>query len=87
MWEWNDTVFDITDPGTGDLEGYARGLRGDAWNSPPNYIMSSSFQYSNDQMAGYGFRVASVVPEPTSAALLLGSGAMLLLRRRRAAAL
>jgi hypothetical protein len=28
---------------------------------------------------------ASVVPEPTSALLLLGSGAMLLLRRRRTA--
>ena len=33
-----------------------------------------------------GFRVA-VIPEPTSALLLLGSGAMLLLRRRRASAL
>jgi hypothetical protein len=39
-----------------------------------------------DEFDIIGLRVASVVPEPTSALLLLGSGAMLLLRRRRSAA-
>lgn len=56
--------------------------------TPGDYLLSFhavSARTGNPDATAY-FDNVSIVPEPTSALLLLGSGAMLLLRRRRAAA-
>ena len=72
--EWNEGGASVPTAGGGyNLgEGFMRSSDANSW-------------VPYEQGASIGFRVASVVPEPTSALLLLGSGAMLLLRRRRRA--
>lgn len=80
VWEWQEGVFgqyiDLPE---------ARAIRGGAWFAVDFYLQSS-LRTSEGPTASYntvGFRIASVVPEPSSALLLLGSGWMWLLKRRR----
>jgi formylglycine-generating enzyme required for sulfatase activity len=73
VWEWNDAV----------ISGSWRGLRGDIWV----YNVREDFPGSSVGPAGedydIGFRVASVVPEPTSILLSMFAGGMMLIRRKR----
>ena len=83
-YEWMESAFD----GSNNSPTESRIFRGGGWGSPvaelrPAYRLGGAPGLN----FGGGFRVASVVPEPSSALLLLGSGMMLLLRRRRASAL
>jgi len=75
VWEWNDAV----------ISGSSRGRRGGAWYGGDGGLRSS-FSLVLDpsyENGGLGFRVASVVPEPTSILLTIFAGGMILIRRRR----
>ena len=84
VYEWMESAFD----GSNSSPTESRVFRGGSWGSPvgelrPAYRLSGAPGLN----FGGGFRVASVVPEPSSALLLLGFGMMILQRRRRASAL
>ena len=81
--EWQESALNA--PNNSPSED--RAFRGGGWGSTETNLRASNRGLGAPSLSntGIGFRVASVVPEPTSALLLLGSGAMLLLRRRRAA--
>jgi len=83
VWEWTESAFDGINNSPSEL----RASRGGNWDSIESDLrsLSNAGDAPSDFSEILGFRVASVVPEPTSALLLLGSGAMLLLRRRRTA--
>jgi len=71
VWEWLET----SETRANDSPIAARGLRGGGWPDPSQWLRSTDTQYSGtsaDEIS-YGFRVASVVPEPTSMVLLAGS--------------
>ncbi len=75
VMEWNDAV----------LYGVSRGQRGGAYNFSVDALRSSD---RNDggptiEFEYIGFRVASVVPEPTSILLSMLAGGMILIRRKR----
>ena len=75
VWEWNDTV----------IAGSSRGLRGGSWDDGELGLRSSS-RGLGDPTVEYsfvGFRVASSVPEPSTAVLIILGGAALLARKRR----
>ena len=75
VWEWNDAV----------IAGSSRGLRGGAWSSNDNSLLSSNRSDFVDPSYEYfliGFRVAAV-PEPTSILLSMLAGGVLLARRKR----
>ena len=87
VWEWNDAVIS-------GIYGSGRGLRGDGWgdgsDTAGDRYMRSTFRvdYGNGGSASVnsfvlGFRVASVVPEPTSIVLSMLAGGMVLIRRKR----
>jgi hypothetical protein len=84
VWEWQESALD----GINDSSPEERLTRGGSWGVTENHLRSTRRLAMEpfDEFDIIGLRVASVVPEPTSALLLLGSGAMLLLRRRRSAA-
>lgn len=73
--EWNDAV----------ILGSARGVRAGHWNNGDSDLISS-YRYSianpEAESAQIGFRVASVIPEPTSVVLAMFASGMLLVRRR-----
>jgi len=75
VWEWNEAL----------LSGSSRrGLRSGSWSGVENVLRSSlrnNFSPSGE-VANIGFRVASVIPEPASLAMIV-AGIPLLLRRRR----
>ena len=77
VWEWNDAIISSS----------SRGLRGGSWDYiGPRDILHSSFRYLNspsNENAGIGFRLASIVPEPTSMLLSMFAGGMMLIRRKR----
>jgi len=76
VWEWNDAVT-----------GSYRGQRGGAWSYlfDVGNMASSVRANSTPSTEGIyiGFRVASVVPEPTSILLSIFAGGMMLIRRKR----
>lgn len=75
VWEWNEAVISSS-----------RGVRGGAWNADVTNPSSSVRPYLGTPMTedqNVGFRVASVIPEPTSFGLTLLTSGMLLLRRKR----
>jgi len=78
--EWEETNFFTPD----DSSSFSRGVRGGAWASFSNELLSSARTLSgpSSEFPGVGFRVASI-PEPST--LFLGALATvgLLMRRRR----
>jgi len=78
VWEWNDAV----------IREINRGLRGGSWSDKKIAMESTSSFFSQSEQDNYGFRVAgSVVPEPSTAGLILLGGAVYWLGRRRKVAL
>jgi formylglycine-generating enzyme len=86
VWEWEETAVDLVN----DSPQENRGFRGDNWSlvSGDYSSLSSSFRYfiqpPGNSIGDTGFRVASVIPEPSSA--LLSASVLLLpfvLKRRR----
>jgi sulfatase modifying factor 1 len=76
VWEWNETLFSGS--------GRGRGIRGGSYEYYDYYLRSSyRYDYSPYNEGNYfGFRVASIVPEPASAMLmLLGLGGLLIRRK------
>jgi formylglycine-generating enzyme required for sulfatase activity len=84
VWEWMESpVY------TGDyLSGFNRGIRGGSYDLNDYYVglLASSYLYDhgtpNDEYVNVGFRVASIVPEPCSLALLFFGGLTLRYRKR-----
>ncbi len=82
VYEWLESAAD----GSNDISSEYRELRSGMWFNTENSLLSSNRignAPSNSDIT-WGFRVASVqiVPEPSSAILLIGSGLMCLARRR-----
>jgi len=85
VWEWVESAFD----GINDSSSELRAFRGGHWYDTGNDLRSSVRSHGGTPTfsgTDFGFRVASVVPEPSSALLLLGGTALLALRRRRSPA-
>ena len=73
--EWNDAVT-----------GSSRGLRGGSWKHVESNLRSSTLSTNDPTLENdvVGFRVASSVPEPSTAVLMvIGGGAYLFVRRKR----
>ena len=87
VWEWEETEGDLVN----DDPQAPHGIRGNNWSSisgDPTGLSSSfrSFILSpNSSNAAVGFRVASIVPEPTTFYLAILAGSAFLTRRRWAA--
>ncbi|MFV0416947.1 MAG: SUMF1/EgtB/PvdO family nonheme iron enzyme [Chthoniobacterales bacterium] len=74
LWEWNDAVV-----------GSNRGIRGGSWTSQAGNLISTGANYSEGPGNEYntvGFRLATSIPEPSAALMVLGAGTLFLLRRR-----
>jgi hypothetical protein len=79
VWEWQESAFD----GVNDSPSENRAYRDGSWVSPEISMRSTErLSITSGEYLDVGFRVASVVPEPTSVALL-GLGAVLFVTRRR----
>ena len=84
FWEWMESAYLSGDYGTGSR----RGFRGGAYATPGNELTSAYRYYYAPgylpylELDGFGFRVASEVPEP-SALGLLSLGGLILMKRRR----
>ena len=81
VFEWIESAND----GTNDSPTERRNLRGSYWGFEVDKLRSS---YRNDNLPTYaagtvGLRVASVIPEPTSALLVLTGLGLMAARRRR----
>jgi len=75
-YQWNDVVAFGSD----------RGLRGGHFGTLASNIASSysnTYVVPSNESSGFGFRVASLVPEPSSVALAIFGSGMLLMRRKR----
>ena len=83
VWQWNEAIIQS------ETLGGCRGLRGGSWGDNYRQLRSIGDDYDNAASAniwGYGFRVATSVPEPSAITLLLACAACLLgyaWRRRR----
>jgi len=83
VFEWDETDLDLTNgPSPGSS---ARGVRGGSWGSHSDYLLSSDriLGVPTDGVYYVGFRVASVVPEPSTLLLGLLAAVGLLMRRTR----
>lgn len=84
-WEWEETAGDLVNSTTGEN----RGLRSATWYDVAGF-MPSSFRIDVSPLsagADVGFRVAGVIPEPSSTVLMCSASLLALARRRRRAAL
>ena len=82
--EWNESAYD----GLNDSPSENRVVRGGYWAWEQSHMRSSGRQSYHDSVnldsEIIGFRVASVIPEPTTFTLLgLGSLALVMVRRKR----
>jgi len=82
VWEMEETDVDLINGPAGGA-GFPRGLRGGRWSEDINELSSSIRRsVSSEEFDKIGFRVASIIPEPST--LLLGALASLgMLMRRR----
>ena len=84
VYEWEETDSDLTNgPSPGSS---ARGIRGGNWFNADSSVLLSSSRNSVDPSNEYtviGFRVASIIPEPSTLLLGLLAAMGLLLRRTR----
>ncbi|MDZ7620097.1 MAG: SUMF1/EgtB/PvdO family nonheme iron enzyme [Patescibacteria group bacterium] len=81
-WEWVESAYSDANSGAGS----SRGVRGGGWRIHSGHLLASnrSSLSPTDEDSYLGFRVASVIPEPASATILLmGAVGLLLWRRRR----
>ncbi|MCE9609433.1 MAG: SUMF1/EgtB/PvdO family nonheme iron enzyme [Chthoniobacter sp.] len=81
VYQWTETTYD----GRNDTDAKTRIQQGGSYYDLI-YWLQSSYAYASypaDSGSGTGLRVASIVPEPASAVLLLSGCALLALRRRR----
>jgi formylglycine-generating enzyme required for sulfatase activity len=75
VYEWNEAL----------IGGSFRGLRGGSFSLSEGNLRSSS-RYSlnpSAESSNYGFRVATVVPEPSTAVLLIVAGGLMWVLRKR----
>ena len=79
VWEWNETAFD----GSNNINTEHRAFRGGPWGNSVESLRSSiRIHYApSGELDILGFRVASVIPEPTSALLLLTGLGLMAVRR------
>lgn len=78
VWEWNEQI----------AAGSGRGVRGGSWDNGARYLAASipDFPYGAAfEYGSVGFRVASLVPEPGTGALVMSGALGMALRRRRTA--
>ena len=84
VYEWEETDLDLTNgPSPGSS---ARGVRGGNWKGNSVNLLSSvrvNVFPTVESIGNFGFRVASVVPEPSTLLLGLLAAVGLLMRRRR----
>jgi len=89
VWQWVETAYGgLTYAGVNGSVHEARVFRGSAWDETANLLQSSTRFDGHPYFDGpfTGFRVASVVPEPSTYALFgLGALALLIAYRRKAA--
>ena len=80
--EWQESAYFAPN----DSSSEDRTIRGSSWSNTEQLLRSSSRYSASSSFSnlGVGFRIASVVPEPSCAVLMLGSGLVFLARRRRA---
>jgi formylglycine-generating enzyme required for sulfatase activity len=76
VFEWNEGVNDA---------GTQRGRRGGAFSGNESNLLASSRYTSTptSEASGFGFRVATSIPEPTSMVLMMLASGMMLIRRKR----
>ena len=81
VWEWEETAGDLMNASGSSF----RGQRGDSWTGIPTSLSSSGRAVFNPVLDGsnVGFRVASVIPEPTTCGLALAATLFLAIGRRR----
>jgi sulfatase modifying factor 1 len=83
IWEWNETDFNVGATRVPDVSG--RGVRGGAWSHFSYEMLSLAIwgaPIPSTEALSFGYRVASVIPEPRTAALVRSSLLISLLRRR-----
>jgi formylglycine-generating enzyme required for sulfatase activity len=78
IYEWNEQMVNVSGPG-------GRGLRGGSWGLSFESIAASIPSYSgaSNEHDNFGFRVASLVPEPGTSLLVMTGLAGLAARQRR----
>jgi formylglycine-generating enzyme required for sulfatase activity len=76
VWEWNEQIVS---------GGSSRGVRGGSWNSSASALAASgpSANFPHNETVNFGFRVASLVPEPGTSLLVMTGLAGLAARQRR----
>ena len=83
-WEWQETELDGVNDNLGDTR---RGLRGSTYGHPrassANIMGFSAPSLETDRAGSPGFRVASLIPEPSTLLLVSMASVGLLLRRKR----
>ena len=75
LWEWTEQI----------VSGTFAAPRGGNWEDGAGYLAASSSGYDgvNSERDDYGFRVASLVPEPAQALLVLTGGLVMAAARRQ----
>jgi formylglycine-generating enzyme required for sulfatase activity len=83
VWEWEETEFDLVN---NNPSSSARGLRGGRWDLIHSIVLRATFREDGAAFGssdGVGFRVASIIPEPSSALLAVSIFALLASCRSR----
>jgi len=82
VYEWEETDFDLVNDSTSSLS--LRGVRGGSWFGNSSVLLSSTrdSDIPTGESGVFGFRVASVIPEPTTSVLALAALCLVMGRRR-----